>query len=140
MAKTYGEKLKDPRWQKKRLAVLQRDNWACLICGSKENTLHVHHGYYERGFDPWDYPADSLHTLCEGCHADVEVTMSEIRHSIGILHPKKLVDLGGMLGTIEDVSHGAVTFNAGLKEALEESLEVCLGLRDPTWLSGEMDF
>jgi len=30
MAKlTYSEKLKDPRWQKKRLEILSRDNFTC---------------------------------------------------------------------------------------------------------------
>ena len=26
---TYKQKLKDPRWQKKRLKVLERDDWKC---------------------------------------------------------------------------------------------------------------
>jgi len=31
--KTYGEKLKDPRWQKKRLGLLEKADWTCLFCG-----------------------------------------------------------------------------------------------------------
>jgi len=30
---TYKEKLLDPRWQKKRLEVLERDGWACRALG-----------------------------------------------------------------------------------------------------------
>lgn len=66
--KIYSDKLKDPRWQKIRLKIFERDEWACRECSSKENTLHVHHRYYEKNVDPWDYPLDSLITLCAYCH------------------------------------------------------------------------
>lgn len=66
--KTYAEKLKDPRWQRKRLEILQRDDFTCRACGSRDNTLHVHHIRYFRGRNPWDYKEFYLVTLCEGCH------------------------------------------------------------------------
>ena len=66
--KTYSEKLRDPRWQKKRLRVLERDEWTCQGCGDSESTLHVHHRYYTKGAEPWEYPDGSLQTLCEDCH------------------------------------------------------------------------
>lgn len=66
--KTYSEKLKDPRWQKKRLEILKRDNWACYTCESKKKTLHVHHAYYDKDLEPWEYESDSLITLCHECH------------------------------------------------------------------------
>jgi hypothetical protein len=65
---TYSEKLKDPRWQKMRLKVLERDGWQCQECGDKETMLCVHHRYYESGKDPWEYPPEALRTLCEHCH------------------------------------------------------------------------
>lgn len=70
---TYSEKLKDPRWQKKRLQVLDRDKWTCqgMACFEKEKTLHVHHLDYVFGNDPWDYPDHYFLTLCETCHAEV---------------------------------------------------------------------
>ena len=34
----YSEKLRDPRWQKARLKVLERDNWTCVNCGETERT------------------------------------------------------------------------------------------------------
>jgi hypothetical protein len=67
MAK-YSEKLKDPRWQKKRLEILERDKWSCQICYDDTATLHVHHRYYLKNTEPWDYPSESLITLCESCH------------------------------------------------------------------------
>ena len=65
---TYQEKLKDPRWQKKRLEVLERDNWSCQICSGTEETLHVHHRRYVAGRSPWEYHNDDLVSLCEDCH------------------------------------------------------------------------
>lgn len=67
---TYAEKLKDPRWQKKRLEILNRADWACEVCCANDKTLHVHHVYYEYGKDPWDYTSDTLMSLCEDCHKE----------------------------------------------------------------------
>ena len=64
---TYSQKLRDPRWQRKRLLILNRDDWACQSCKSKTNNLQVHHIVYAKR-DPWDYPDDCYQTLCDGCH------------------------------------------------------------------------
>lgn len=67
--RSYKDKLLDPRWQKKRLRILERDKWACRCCGDKESTLHVHHVHYDpRAEGPWDYADTSLVTLCAECH------------------------------------------------------------------------
>lgn len=81
--KTYAEKLKDPRWQKKRLQVLEAAGWECVNCGSGTKTLHVHHGYYMRGREPWDYPDTALHCLCEDCHKRTTETRSAIDALLG---------------------------------------------------------
>jgi hypothetical protein len=65
---TYLDKLRDPRWQKKRLQILERDHFACQECGCDSKTLHVHHTRYVKGRDPWDYLNGFLVTLCETCH------------------------------------------------------------------------
>jgi len=65
---TYSEKLRDPRWQKKRLEILNRDDFTCIQCGDKESTLHVHHFIYIYGRDPWDYPDVNFIVLCKTCH------------------------------------------------------------------------
>lgn len=67
---TYTQKLKDPRWQRKRLQVLQRDSWACLRCKNDQATLHVHHKFYTKGLEPWEYADSELETLCEKCHQE----------------------------------------------------------------------
>ena len=64
----YAEKLRDPRWQKKRLEIFERDDWKCRNCGDTTSTLHVHHRRYAKGRDPWDYDERELVTLCEECH------------------------------------------------------------------------
>jgi len=66
--KSYSEKLKDPRWQKKRLEILSRDKWHCMWCGDNLEMLIVHHLWYERGKEPWECPDEALITVCETCH------------------------------------------------------------------------
>lgn len=70
---TYQEKLKDPRWQKKRLEILERDDWKCVLCCNSKDTLHVHHKFYNKSKNPWDYENEMLETLCEDCHKDDHV-------------------------------------------------------------------
>lgn len=67
---TYEQLLQDPRWQEKRLEVLQRDDFTCRICNRRNTTLHVHHQYYLENTDPWDYDTESavLISVCEPCH------------------------------------------------------------------------
>jgi glutaredoxin len=67
-SEAYLAKLRDPRWQKMRLEVFNRDGWACGYCGDTKTTLHVHHKAYRKGAEPWDYPMDWLITACEPCH------------------------------------------------------------------------
>lgn len=68
MFKSYSEKLKDPRWQKRRLQELERAGWACEWCSSTSKTLHVHHWLY-RG-EPWEALDETLSVLCEDCHRE----------------------------------------------------------------------
>ena len=67
---TYSDKLKDPRWQKKRLEILARDNWTCQKCMDNETTLHVHHLKYNG--NPWESDEGDLITLCKHCHEFIE--------------------------------------------------------------------
>lgn len=84
---SYKDKLKDVRWQKKRLEVLGRDKFRCMGClegaetaedSGSTITLHVHHTYYKKGLEPWEYPLDSLITLCEGCHSNESADLAKI--------------------------------------------------------------
>lgn len=68
--KAYSEKLKDPRWQKKRLEVLEFYGWECSLCGDTESMLHVHHRDYFKGREPWEYEVSQLEVLCKTCHSE----------------------------------------------------------------------
>lgn len=100
MAKSYYEKLKDPRWQRKRLEVLDREKFTCQGCGDSQNTLHVHHGFYRRGCDPWEYPDSSLHVLCEGCHEVIQERLDIAHEVLGILGPAELNVVCGILDVL----------------------------------------
>lgn len=67
---TYAEKLKHPKWQKRRLEVLSRDGFACQLCKDKETELHVHHKKYAG--EPWGAADDDLITYCKVCHYIIE--------------------------------------------------------------------
>jgi hypothetical protein len=83
-ASNYAAKLKDPRWQKKRLEALQLADWSCQSCGDGESPLHVHHNQYLKGREPWEYDERQLSVLCESCHKahhdDPDVLMEVISH------------------------------------------------------------
>lgn len=68
MSVTYSQKLKDPRWQKLRLDILNRDDFTCQNCGNVEKTLNVHHLSYNG--EPWETDKNLLITLCEDCHKE----------------------------------------------------------------------
>ena len=68
VSKSYWQKLQDPRWQKRRLEILNGAGFKCEDCGSEKETLSIHHSYYEKGLEPWEYPGEALLCLCEECH------------------------------------------------------------------------
>ena len=67
----YQKLLRDPRWQRKRLEVMQRDHWKCACCSDGESELNVHHIQYRQGAKPWEYDDSLLITLCRRCHEAV---------------------------------------------------------------------
>lgn len=81
---TYAEKLRDPRWQKKRLRVMERHQFMCMDCGSETKPLAVHHTFYAKGM-PWETEEKFLLTLCDDCHAIRQPIENEIRRSIGAI-------------------------------------------------------
>jgi hypothetical protein len=87
---TYAEKLRDPRWQQKRLKIMERDGFRCLECGGDKDTLNVHHGCYVPGRDPWDYDDDLLHTLCERCHERTQAVLAHVHELLGSLRIHEL--------------------------------------------------
>jgi hypothetical protein len=78
LSMTYNERLKDPKWQIKRLKIIERDGEKCRTCG-KESDLQVHHTIYENGKMPWEYEDRFLVTLCDECHNETEIRITEIK-------------------------------------------------------------
>jgi hypothetical protein len=81
----YVEQLKHPLWQKKRLEVMQRDNFGCKSCGMGDQQLHVHHKYYKKNTLLWEYPDESLITLCGNCHKEADALREQLKERIGCL-------------------------------------------------------
>lgn len=104
----YAQKLRDPRWQRRRLEIMQRDNFECCDCRDKDKTLNVHHSVYRRAVEPWDYPDDELHTLCEDCHALRHSQMEKLQHYFGLIRNQYARDqlVGAALQMVCDVIEG----------------------------------
>lgn len=125
-ARTYAEKLKDPRWQRRRLEILQRDDWKCTSCGDGTRTLHVHHHWYEG--EPWDAPSAALTTLCEDCHAEEtewrqeseECLLRLLRAHLNICRLDRLTDLLWRMGP--DITKALTDADAGAFGRVEEWL------------------
>lgn len=83
---SYSDKLKDPRWQKKRLKIMERDNWKCYNCDDEESTLNIHHKKYIKGRDPWEYPDKLLVTVCEKCHKEIVIFERTINSGMIIVY------------------------------------------------------
>ncbi len=64
----YERHRTDPRWQRKRLKILERDYWTCRRCFNDKIELHVHHLKYGEFSRPWDLPDRYFVTLCAECH------------------------------------------------------------------------
>lgn len=83
---TYSEKLKDQRWQKKRLQLLEASGWRCEhdFCANanEKPTLNVHHRIYLRGVDPWDYEDWAYQVVCDECHPIVQSQMEEAHKAL----------------------------------------------------------
>jgi hypothetical protein len=125
MNKEFFEKYKDPRWQKKRLEILERDGFSCIKCGNKKNTLHIHHLYYNNTKDgkwlsPWEYPNEVLITLCEICHEEEKDSRQE--HEQLLLYMLKKA--GFLSSDIFELAEGFFNFKfLHLSEVVSSSLK-----------------
>jgi len=132
---TYAEKLKDPRWQKKRLEVLEASKWMCDDCGDTKSTLSVHHTYYEFKREPWEYGLDTLMCLCEDCHTARQDGERDLKLEFSrLLKLVQLDDFGFLLRSINrcvEEREGFVTVIPSHEELrrleLEEELRGFIG-------------
>ena len=68
----WSSAFRDPKWQKLRLQIMERDHFTCCGCGKHgdSSTLNAYHLVYEAGRAPWEYADDALATYCQQCYAD----------------------------------------------------------------------
>src|SRR6185369_556137 len=125
MSKSYYEKLKDPRWQKVRLEVLQRDSFTCVICSDDKSTLNVHHTYYLKGFNPWEYPSESLKTLCESCHKILSDSKKLLDLSVSELSPSTINAITGFLCSIMAVNSESELVEILQKIETDPTINMC---------------
>jgi hypothetical protein len=127
MSKSYSELLLDPRWQKKRLEVLERAGWACNDCSDAETTLHVHHVYYTKGKKPWEYPDSALIALCATCHERVTRYTDQIIKEIGRA-PSSVVMSAVILGVVRVLTHSMIKGDQASDDTLPiEGSDIMLG-------------
>lgn len=116
---SYYLKLKDPRWQKKRLEILQRDDFRCKNCNASDKELHVHHNYYIFGVDIWDYEDDCYDTLCYECHIKATNINREIKEILKKAKFRRFAELRNILIMSEYLSMDElVRFRKDLAELL----------------------
>jgi hypothetical protein len=132
----YSEKLKDPRWQRKRLEILERDNWCCQRCFDSESTLAVHHFRYIPGTEPWDYPAELLITLCEECHTiEYQMMPEEIASLI-----EQIKEKGFFHDQVNEIAHGFNALRSNGPPYMSSVIEYFLSTADVFKLVEELYF
>jgi 5-methylcytosine-specific restriction endonuclease McrA len=74
---TYKEQLKDGRWQRKRLEIMERDGFKCRCCKST-NDLTVHHLYYLPNTLLWEYENEGMVTICKTDHDKITFELAKL--------------------------------------------------------------
>jgi antitoxin (DNA-binding transcriptional repressor) of toxin-antitoxin stability system len=108
----WSSAYRDSRWQQKRLEVFNRDKWACRSCGATGEgvELHVHHEYYENR-PPWDYPSETLKTLCSECHREITESKRVVARIVSAsngVNAKQLAAICFGLSLVADIESDAL--------------------------------
>lgn len=101
---SYADKLRDARWQRKRLEVLELAGWICQECGAEDHrALDVHHSYYQRGLEPWEHPTTAMRCVCNPCH---EIRAESERRLLRALSIYNATELAYLAKAFEYNDHG----------------------------------
>lgn len=92
-ALSYAEQLRHPNWQRKRLQILERDEWSCQACLARDRELHVHHKVYVKGRLAWEYADEELQTLCKDCHQTRHELEQELKALLAEVSPGEAIEL-----------------------------------------------
>lgn len=118
---TYAELLQDPRWQKRRLEIFNRANFACEFCGATDKTLHAHHLIYIKGAKPWEYDEAQLACLCADCHELWHLLKASLNDAVATMKLGALAQLVGYAtglqrGREAGLSSGVTTIGASIEK------------------------
>ena len=116
----YSEQLKHPKWQRRRLEVLQAMGFACEQCRVEDKTLHVHHRRYVKGRMVWEYPDVELTVLCEDCHQQYHEWKELLDELLAIVPTNEIGSTTAMFGGILE--------SLGYSETLIEKIGGASGL------------
>ena len=129
--KLYLEKLKDKRWKNKARKIVHRDGYKCTACGSKKK-LEVHHTfYYEDYRNPWEYPNESLITVCKICHRDYHE-----HHEIEIRPVTKIKPKNKKPAKRKDKKTS--NYDKALRKILKSDMDNYIKRKDGTWIVKKM--
>lgn len=99
----YSEKLKNPKWQKKRLEVLNLRGFKCELCSCETKELHVHHRFYLKGREVWEYDNDVFQVLCCDCHTKEHENKNAVTEKIIEVIPDKYKRLISLLEKLNEI-------------------------------------
>jgi hypothetical protein len=115
----YIQKLQHPKWQKRRLEAFEAAGFRCSHCKSEEQQLHIHHGYYAKGKEPWEADDAHLHVYCSTCHKVAEEIKRELLSKLGTFNTLRMSAVFRLVNDIEtfceDDAH-AITISVRLKK------------------------
>jgi 5-methylcytosine-specific restriction endonuclease McrA len=98
----FLEQLKHPKWQKKRLEILNRDDFQCQECGDTKHTLNVHHLIYFKDHMLWEYDNSLLITYCDCCHNKWHKVNKNIKNFIADPFIARLFEIHDLLEAIQN--------------------------------------
>jgi hypothetical protein len=124
MSAVYKQKLADPRWQKLRLDIFNRDNWTCQQCGDKTTQLEIHHTSYWAGIEPWEYPGDMLITVCHKCHGAEQVRFKYENSLVTALREKGFLamEIEAIAQMIFMFPHFRQTLKSNIKKFIDRTI------------------
>lgn len=79
---SYADKLRDPRWENRRMWFVRKHGAWCRSCKRKGIEFQVHHKVYRKGVEPWDHTDDEMILLCRGCHLEWHQALQEFRGAV----------------------------------------------------------
>jgi hypothetical protein len=81
--------------------------------------MNVHHGRYDKWAEPWQYESESLHVLCDDCHAHRHATEKSLKESISRLGHLDLYLLSYLSRTLANFNEiGAVEDHEELRRLI----------------------